>query len=97
MTISREIKRNRPTLGLYGDIGKLVDRAKVIDDIGEIMPRSVRLGAPGVLHHVIIRGIEGRNIFREISDRNDFLKRLSAADGGKDSQRKRLPIARMSC
>ena len=29
------------------------------------MPRSARLGAPGVLHHVIIRGIERRNIFED--------------------------------
>ena len=27
------------------------------------MPRLARLDAPGVLHHVIIRGIERRNIF----------------------------------
>ena len=40
------------------------------------MPRSARLDAPGVLHHVIIRGMERRNIFRCDSDREDFLKRL---------------------
>ena len=71
-------------IGIYG--WALVDRANVIDDIGEIMRRSVRLDAQGVLQHVIIRGIEGRKIFRDISDRNDFLKRLSAADGRKDSR-----------
>jgi len=27
------------------------------------MPRLARLDAPGVLHHVIIRGIERRKIF----------------------------------
>jgi len=26
------------------------------------MPRTARLDVPGVLHHVMIRGIEGRNI-----------------------------------
>jgi putative transposase len=41
------------------------------------MPRSVRLDAPSVLHHVIIRGIERRKIFRDIRDRDDFLQRLS--------------------
>ena len=28
------------------------------------MPRLARLDAPGVLHHVIIRGIERRDIFQ---------------------------------
>ena len=28
------------------------------------MPRSAIIDAPGVLHHLIIRGIERRNIFR---------------------------------
>jgi len=40
------------------------------------MPRSARLDAPGVTHHVIIRGMERRNIFRTNFDRQDFLKRL---------------------
>jgi len=40
------------------------------------MPRSARLDAPGVLHHVIIRGIERRKIFRDSRDRADFLDRL---------------------
>jgi len=40
------------------------------------MPRSARLDAPGVLHHVMIRGIERRNIFRNNRDRNDLIERL---------------------
>ena len=40
------------------------------------MPRRARIDAPGALHHVICRGIERRTIFREDSDRDDFLKRL---------------------
>jgi putative transposase len=40
------------------------------------MPRTARLDAPGVLHHVMIRGIEGRNIFRTNKDRNNFVERL---------------------
>ena len=43
----------------------------------ESMPRLARLDAPGVLHHVIIRGIERRKIFRNEKDREDFLNRLS--------------------
>ena len=40
------------------------------------MPRLARLDAPGVFHHVMIRGIERRNIFRNNKDREDFLNRL---------------------
>ena len=42
------------------------------------MPRRARLDAPGTLHHVMARGIEGANIFRTDKDRNDFLDRLAA-------------------
>ena len=41
------------------------------------MPRLARLDAPGVLHHIMIRGIERRNIFRNNKDREDFLNRLT--------------------
>ena len=41
------------------------------------MPRLARLDAPGVLHHVIGRGIEGTNIFFGDEDRNDFITRLA--------------------
>ncbi len=40
------------------------------------MPRRARLDAPGVLHHVIVRGLERRKIFRDDEDRRDFLERL---------------------
>jgi len=40
------------------------------------MPRTARLDAPGVLHHVMIRGIERRKIFRNNKDREDFIERL---------------------
>jgi len=39
------------------------------------MPRQARLDAPGTLHHVMIRGIEGKRIFRDIQDRKDFVTR----------------------
>lgn len=42
------------------------------------MPRSARLDAPGVLHHVMGRGIERRRIFLTDEDRNDFLSRLGS-------------------
>ena len=41
------------------------------------MPRLARLDAPGVLHHIIIRGIERRKIFRDDKDKNNFTDRLS--------------------
>jgi len=40
------------------------------------MPRTASLDAPGVLHHVMIRGIERREIFRNNKDREDFIERL---------------------
>jgi hypothetical protein len=41
------------------------------------MPRQPRLDAPGTLHHVIGRGIEGTTIFLNREDREDFLGRLA--------------------
>ena len=47
------------------------------------MPRQARLDAPGALHHVMGRGIEGTSIFRSDEDREDFLTRLgSLCEGG---------------
>jgi len=40
------------------------------------MPRQARLDAPGTLHHVMIRGIEGADIFRDDRDREYFLSRV---------------------
>jgi len=40
------------------------------------MPRQARLDAPGTLHHVMIRGIERANIFRDNKDREQFLSRV---------------------
>ncbi len=41
------------------------------------MPRQARLDAPGVLHHVMARGIERGIIFRDDRDRDDWLQRLA--------------------
>lgn len=41
------------------------------------MPRLARLDAPDVLHHVMGRGIEQREIFQNDTDRHDFVNRLS--------------------
>jgi putative transposase len=42
-----------------------------------VMPRIARLDTPGLLHHVILRGIERRKIFSDDRDRDNFLERLS--------------------
>jgi len=40
------------------------------------MPRKARIDAAGALHHIIVRGIERRKIFRKDEDRVNFLERL---------------------
>jgi putative transposase len=41
------------------------------------MPRKARLDIPGTLHHVMIRGIEKKNIFWDEGDRRSFVDRMS--------------------
>ena len=40
------------------------------------MPRQARLDAPGTLHHVIIRGIECKEIVKDDHDRQNFVYRM---------------------
>jgi putative transposase len=40
------------------------------------MPRTARLDIPDLLQHVIVRGIERRDIFMDDDDRRDFVQRL---------------------
>ena len=40
------------------------------------MPRKARIDAPGALHHIIVRGIERKEIFYDDKDRDNFLQRL---------------------
>ena len=42
------------------------------------MPRGPRLDAPGVLHHVMVRGLARQVIFTDDLDRADFVARLAA-------------------
>jgi len=51
------------------------------------MPRLARLDTPGVLHHVIIRGIERRRIFGDDKDRDNLLDRLEEL----------LPVSNITC
>ena len=48
------------------------------------MPRQARLDAPGVLHHVMVRGIEQGKIVDGRKDREDFIRRMGriAVDSG---------------
>ena len=48
------------------------------------MPRQPRRDAPGLIHHVWARSIEGRVLFLDDSDRRDLLSRLTgiAAESG---------------
>lgn len=41
------------------------------------MPRIARLDTPGLLHHIMIRGIERRKIFNDGKDRENLIARLS--------------------
>lgn len=51
------------------------------------MPRLARLDAPGALHHVMIRGIERRKIFKDDKDRENLIERMSSL----------LPETKTSC
>ncbi|UCG12281.1 MAG: transposase [Deltaproteobacteria bacterium] len=42
------------------------------------MPRKARIDAPGALHHIMLRGIERKIIFRDQTDRVSFLDRFGA-------------------
>ncbi len=42
------------------------------------MPRLARLDAPRILHHVMGRGIERKEIFFSDTDRSDYIDRLAA-------------------
>ncbi len=43
-----------------------------------VMPRQSRIDAPGALHHVIIRGIERKAIFKDDTDRTEFIERIAS-------------------
>jgi hypothetical protein len=42
------------------------------------MPRKAGIDAPGEPHRIIVRGIERKAIFKDDTDRENFLDRLSA-------------------
>jgi putative transposase len=59
----------------------LVQKLRYIKEVNQwgcLMPRSARLDASGILHHVMGRGIEKGAIFLDAKDREDFIARLAA-------------------
>lgn len=40
------------------------------------MPRKARIDAPGALHHIIVRGIERKAIFKDLQDYHNFRERV---------------------
>lgn len=40
------------------------------------MPRQSRIDAPGAVHHIISRGIERKEVFKDNEDRINFIQRL---------------------
>jgi putative transposase len=50
------------------------------------MPRQARLDAPGILQHVMLRGIEKGLIFHDEKDRNNFLERMGDLAEETDTQ-----------
>jgi len=55
------------------------------------MPRGPRLDAPGTLHHVMIRGIERRNILFDDTDRSEFIARMGRFTQASGMEFMRLP------
>ena len=51
------------------------------------MPRQARINVQGLFYHVMTRGIGGREIFRDESDRENFLARLSDVLSAADAPR----------
>jgi hypothetical protein len=41
------------------------------------MPRRARIDAHGVLHYIVLRGVERKAILKDDMDREDFVERLS--------------------
>ncbi|MBI5017160.1 MAG: transposase [Deltaproteobacteria bacterium] len=50
------------------------------------MPRSARLDLPGLLQHVMVRGIERRDIFVDDDDRRAFVGRLGELLGATQTE-----------
>ena len=59
------------------------------------MPRQARLDAPGILHHVMVRGIEGCPIFQNGGQRRE-VSRLRAKISSHLSHELGIPMAEIA-
>ncbi len=82
----RPLRIQYPNVGLR-DVHKKLSNLTLYSPVIGAMPRLARLDAAGVLHHIMIRGIERRKIFRDNKDRDEFIERLSVV----------LPATNTSC
>jgi hypothetical protein len=46
------------------------------------MPRQARIDIPGALHHIIVRGIEGRKIFKDNAENSQSPQFVMLLGGG---------------
>jgi len=51
------------------------------------MPRQAKLDSPGTLHHVMIRGTEGKPLFHQDKGHLNFLSRISKVSEGAGRER----------
>jgi hypothetical protein len=89
METQNQIKRTLAQPEAIEHIRSILDtNVNIKRDIGDVanlynlryvccMVRQARLDAPGVLHHIMARGIERRPIFIDDRDRDEFVRRLS--------------------
>ena len=64
--------------GWFGATASPSEFNNVTHPFGGNMPRIARIDRPGLLQHVIVRGIDKRMIFVDDDDRHFFLGRFSA-------------------
>lgn len=81
--------RRRDRKVIRKNMGCKVD--KVTGSVGEVgyafdMPRSARLDVIGVVQHVMARSIDGRALFRDDRDREEFMRRLGEVVGWGSAQ-----------
>ena len=59
------------------------------------MPRKARIDATGAVHHIIIRGIERKKIFRKDSDRENFIERIFTLKRWRDRTTKYFSVGKL--
>ena len=68
---------NKKSTSCFGKIGTLVKSWHIWWFIQcKHMPRKARIDAPGALHHIVIRGIERKPLFKDSQDYQNFIERI---------------------